>query len=274
MDDYKVDYHIHTTASDGEATPTEIVKRAKELDYDMIAITDHDNTNGLAEAKIAGEALEMKVIPGIEIAVVTEEGTGLHMLGYNFDPDNEELQGFLNQMIENRITRNKELFLVLQKMGYDISEDDIDVGKNSYIGKPLIARAMVKKGYIKDMREAFGKQILGSPECKKVQKVKPLASEAIDIILKAGGTPVLAHPIQTRGVGKPGTEQFYENMDRIIRRLKKQGLRGLECYHPDQNDEQSMRFVEMAEKYHLHITMGSDFHGKDFANADKTAYKG
>lgn len=274
MDNYKVDFHIHTTASDGEAKPTEIVKRAKELEYDIIAITDHDNTDGLAEAQIAAEALEMKVVPGIEIAVETEEGTGLHMLGYHIDPENEELKQFLGQMIENRKIRNKELFRVLQSMGYDISEEDIEVGKNSFIGKPLIARALVKKGYISNMKEAFGKQILGSPECRNVRKVKPLAKEAIEIIKKAGGTPVLAHPIQTRGIGKPGSEQFYENMDKIIGTLKRQGLRGLECYHPDQNEEQSMRFIDMAEKYHLHITMGSDFHGKDFAEADKTAYKG
>lgn len=271
MDDYKVDFHIHTTASDGEATPTEIVKRAKELGYDIIAITDHDNTDGLREAMIAAEALELKVVPGIEIAVVTEEGRGLHMLGYHIDPDNPELKEFLAGMIENRKKRNSRLFEVLQEMGYDISQDDIEVGKNSFVGKPLIARALVRKGYISTMKEAFGPKILGSPMCREVVKVKPLAGEAIDVILKAGGTPVLAHPIQTRGVGVPGSEEFYENMDRIIGRLKKQGLKGLECFHPDQDFSQSMRFIEMAEKYHLHITRGSDFHGKDFADADKTA---
>ena len=90
------------------------------------------------------------------------------------------------------------------------------------------------------------------------------------IIKEAGGTPVLAHPIQTRGIGRPGSEEFFTNIEAIIKRLKHQGLKGLECFHPDQNFEQSMRFVEMAEKYHLHITRGSDFHGKDFAEADKT----
>lgn len=271
MDDYKVDFHIHTTASDGEATPTEIVKRAKELGYDIIAITDHDNTDGLQEAMIAAEALEMKVVPGIEIAVVTEDGRGLHMLGYHIDPENPKLKAFLDNMIENRRKRNEQLFEVLREMGYDISISDIQVGRNNFVGKPLIARALVRKGYISDMKEAFGPEILGSPMCRKVTKVKPLASEAIEIISCAGGTPVLAHPIQTRGIGKPGSEEFYENMDGIIGRLKKQGLKGLECFHPDQNFEQSMRFIEMAEKYHLHITRGSDFHGKDFADADKTA---
>lgn len=271
MDDYKVDFHIHTTASDGLATPTEVVKRASELGYDIIAITDHDNTDGLEEARVAGEALEMKVVPGIEIAVVTESGKGLHMLGYNIDKDNEELKSFLSCMICRRKTRNEQLFKVLQEMGYDISEKDIDVGKNEFIGKPLIARAMVRKGYVSDEKQAFGREILGSPRCREVKKVKPLAGEAIDIILKAGGTPVLAHPIQTRGIGKTGSEEFFRNMDKIICGLKKQGLKGVECFHPDQDFDQSMRFIDMAEKYHLHITRGSDFHGKDFADADKTA---
>ncbi|MCQ2545885.1 MAG: PHP domain-containing protein [Clostridia bacterium] len=271
MDEYRVDFHIHTTASDGEATPTEIVKRAKELEYDIIAITDHDNTDGLMEAEIAGQAVELKVIPGIEIAVVTEEGNGLHMLGYNIDRNNPELVAFLSRMIENRKARNVELFRVLQDMGYDISEKDIEIGKNDFIGKPLIARAMVKKGYIKNFNDAFGRDILGSSQCRAIKKVKPLASEAIDVILKAGGTPVLAHPIQTRGIGRTGSEEFFENIDKIIRRLKTQGLKGLECFHPDQNFEQSMKFVEIAEKYHLHITRGSDFHGKDFADAERTA---
>ena len=271
MDEYRVDFHIHTTASDGEATPTEIVKRAKELEYDIIAITDHDNTDGLMEAEIAGQAVELKVIPGIEIAVVTEEGNGLHMLGYNIDRENPELKAFLAKMIENRKARNTELFKALQDMEYDISEKDIEIGKNDFIGKPLIARAMVKKGYIKNFNDAFGRDILGSKQCRAIKKVKPLASEAIDVILKAGGTPVLAHPIQTRGIGRTGSDEFFENIDKIIRRLKTQGLKGLECFHPDQNFEQSMKFVDIAEKYHLHITRGSDFHGKDLAEADKTA---
>lgn len=273
MDDYKADFHIHTTASDGQASPTQIVKRAKELDYDIIAITDHDNTNGIAEGMIAAEAVGIKLIPGIEIAVVTEEGTGLHMLGYHIDIENEALKDFLDAMVQRRTERNEQLFRVLQEMGYDISREDITAGKNDYIGKPLIARALVSKGYIAEEKQAFGRDILGSAKCRAVKKVKPLAKDAIQIIKEAGGTPVLAHPIQTRGIGRPGSEQFYENIDKIIGRLKRQGLKGLECFHPDQDFEQSMRFVEMAEKYHLHITRGSDFHGIDFADAEETAYR-
>ena len=272
MSDFKVDFHIHTTASDGEARPTQIVRQAQELGYDIIAITDHDNTDGVQEALIAGEALGMKVVPGIEIAVETEGGVGLHVLGYNIDIDNQELKDFLKQLIKSRERRNAELFDALRGLGYDIHEEDIEVGKNSFIGKPLIARELVRKGYIEDEREAYGPKILGSPQCKHIHKAKPPAAEAIAMIRKAGGTAVLAHPIQARGIGRPGSEEFYRNIEAIIKELKQNKLAGLECFHPDQNTEQSMRFVELAEKYHLHITRGSDFHGSDFSKAEETAH--
>lgn len=271
MDYYKVDYHIHTVYSDGKATPTEIIKKAAELEYDRIAITDHDNVNGLEEARIAAEALNMTVIPGIEIAVETEEKIGLHMLGYEIDPKNPELQDFLSRLIKNREERNEQLFEVLRQQGFDISVEDVEVGRNSFIGKPLIVRALLRKGLIKSEKEGFGPAALGSKACRSVKKAKPKACEAIEIIEAAGGIPVLAHPIQTRGIGRPGSEEFFENIEKIIRKLKTQGLKGLECYHPDQNEEQSSRFVEIAGKYHLHITRGSDFHGSDFAKAEKTA---
>ena len=271
--EFKIDLHIHTIYSDGTMEPVDVVTKFKDEGYDIIAITDHDNTNGIAEGMIAAEAGGIKLIPGIEIAVVTEEGTGLHMLGYHIDIENEALKNFLDAMVQRRTERNEQLFRVLQAMGYDISREDITAGKNDYIGKPLIARALVSKGYIAEEKQAFGRDILGSAKCRAVKKVKPLAKDAIQIIKEAGGTPVLAHPIQTRGIGRPGSEQFYENIDTIIGRLKRQGLKGLECFHPDQNFEQSMRFVEMAEKYHLHITRGSDFHGIDFADAEETAYR-
>lgn len=273
MDAYKVDFHIHTNYSDGQATPVEIVKKAKELEYDMIAITDHDGIEGIKEALIAGEAAEIKVIPGIELATETEEGIGLHILGYYFDPDDAHLRAVLAALRERRDARNHKLVQTLNEMGYEISMEDLQKAQpNGYIGKPVIARALAAKGYVSHYKEAFKRgQFLGSDECRKVKKEKVLASEAIELIKGAGGIAVLAHPIQTRGVGEPGSEEFYKNMDVIIKRLKTQGLKGLECYHPDQNHEQTMRFVEMAEKYHLHITRGSDFHGKDFADADPTA---
>ena len=271
MQSNKIDYHIHTTYSDGASTPTQIVKQAKELGYDEIAITDHDNTSGLAEAMIAAEAVEMRVIPGIEIATETEEGVGLHILGYRFDPENEQLQEFLQDMLNRRKVRNEKLFAALAELGYPLTEEDVPTGKNSFIGKVPIARAMVEKGYIQREKEAFSSDIFGSTVCRAVKKEKPLSRDAISIIAKAGGIPVLAHPIQARGIGETGSEEFFRNIETIIARLKKQGLKGLECYHPDISEEQTARFIALAEKYHLHITRGSDFHGTDFAEAEPTA---
>ncbi|MDO4745822.1 MAG: PHP domain-containing protein [Bacillota bacterium] len=273
MDQYKVDFHIHTKYSDGLATPVEIVRSAKELEYDMIAITDHDGIDGIKEALIAGETAGVKVIPGIELATVTEEGIGLHILGYYFDHENPALNAKLEELRQRRDARNHKLVDVLKSLGYDISmEELLERQPNGFIGKPVIARLLTEKGYIDNYKEAFkGGKMLDSNEAKAVKKEKILASEAIELIKNAGGIAVLAHPIQTRGVGEKDSEEFYKNIDAIVRRLKIQGLKGLECYHPDQNHEQTMRFVEMAEKYHLHITRGSDFHGKDFADADPTA---
>lgn len=273
MDAYKVDFHIHTNYSDGQATPIEIVKKAKELEYDMIAITDHDGVEGLNEALIAGEAAEIKVVPGIELATETEEGIGLHILGYYFDHKNPELKAALAQLKERRDARNHKLVAVLNEMGYDISmEELLQRQPNGYIGKPVIARLLAEKGYLGYHKDAYKNgKFLDSPEAKKIKKEKLKAAEAIELIKGAGGIAVLAHPIQTKGVGEKGSEEFYKNMDAIIRKLKIQGLKGLECYHPDQDHEQTMKFIELAEKYHLHITRGSDFHGKDFAEADPTA---
>lgn len=266
MDEYKVDFHVHTSYSDGRAKPMDILKRAKELEYDMISITDHDGIDGIKEALIAGEALEIKVIPGVELATVTEDGVELHILGYYFDPDHPHLNEVLEDLKVKRNDRNEKLVAVLNEMGYDLNMDDLrKVQPNNYIGKPVIARALVEKGYIDNPKEAFepGK-FLESPEAKAVKKDKLQAEDAIALIKEAGGIAVLAHPIQIKGIGERGSEEFYNNLDKILRPLKKKGLGGLECYHPDQNEEQSMKFITFAEKYHLHITRGSDFHGEIF----------
>jgi len=261
-----VDFHVHTSYSDGRAKPMAILKKAKELEYDMIAITDHDGIDGIKEALIAAEALEIKVIPGIELATETEEGIGLHILGYYFDPEHPRLNEVLEDLKCKRNDRNEKLVAVLNEMGYKLSMEDLRKQQpNNYIGKPVIARALVEKGYISHPKEAFedGK-FLESPQAKAVKKVKMQAADAIALIKEAGGIAVLAHPIQIKGIGEKGSEEFYDNLDKILRPLKKKGLGGIECYHPDQNDEQSMRFIGFAEKYHLHITRGSDFHGEEF----------
>lgn len=269
---FKVDYHIHTTCSDGQMTPTQIVRQAKEIGHEIIAITDHDNIDGVREAMIAGEAVDLKVVPGIEIGTEFDYEIGMHLLGYDFDLEDEEMLEFLDRLIMNRDVRNAKLLNVLEEMGYDIPPENLemDIKNPNFLGKPIIARAMMKQGYIKNEAEAFSDKIFGSPQCRAVKKVKPRIEAGIEMINNAGGIPVLAHPIQIKGMGEPGSEEFYGNIDKLIAHLKKAGLKGIECYHPDHSEENSLRFVDFAEKYHLHITRGTDFHGADYIEANRT----
>lgn len=270
---HKMDFHIHTYYSDGQASPASIVKRAKKLGYDMIAITDHDGTGGIKEAVETGKSVGLRVITGMELATETEQGIGLHILGYGFDVQNPRLKAVLADLEERRRQRNIKLIRVLNAMGYDISLDELQKSQpGGFIGKPVIARALEAKGYVGHYKEAFKDgQFLGSREAKAVKKEKLQASDAIALINEAGGAAVLAHPIQTRHVGQPGSEEFYGNMEKIIGRLKACGLKGLECYHPDQNAGQTKRFMELADEYELYVTRGSDFHGLDYADAEPTA---
>lgn len=269
----KVDLHIHTYYSDGQSGPEEIVTSAKNLGYDVIAITDHDNLAGISGALEAGEKEKLHIVPGIELATETEEGTGLHILGYDIDTKNSSLLKVIERLGRQRDNRNRRLLEVLGDMGYTLSFEELKKKQpGGFVGKPVIARALSEKGYIANYRDAFKDgEFLGSPQAKAVKKEKLPAEEAIDLINAAGGTAVLAHPIQTRHVGVPGSREFYDNMDKLIARLKRQGLGGLECFHPDQNSLQTAAFARMAAKYHLSITRGSDFHGADFAHADRTA---
>lgn len=272
-DIHKVDLHIHTYYSDGESGPKEIVKTAAETGRRAIAITDHDGTGGVKEAAAAGREYGIEVITGIELATEMENGTGLHILGYGFDPDDAALNDVLTDLAERRDRRNRRLINVLNEMGFDISLDELEKGrKGGFIGKPVIARALADKGYIETYEEAFrGDRIFGSPEARAVKKDKIQAAEAIKLINSAGGIAVLAHPVQTRHIGDTGSEEFYINIEKIISQLKEQGLGGLECYHPDQDTVQTERFIELADRYDLSITRGSDFHGADYRSAKPTA---
>lgn len=273
MGKYQVDFHIHTKFSDGQASPAEIVRTAKTLGYKKIAITDHDGIDGLPEAFAEGEKTGLPVIAGVELATETVSGTELHVLGYGMDLKNERLHAAMKVLSERRAARNVKLIAALQEMGYDISEEALkEFQPNDYIGKPVIARALIAKGYASDIEEVFqSKELLGSEKVLAIKKKKMEAGEAVKLIRETGGLAVLAHPIQAKKIGEAGSEEFYENIEGIIAYLVLCGLGGLECFHPDQNEEQSRRFVRMAQKYDLCISRGSDFHGKNFAEAEDTA---
>jgi 3',5'-nucleoside bisphosphate phosphatase len=260
------DLHLHTYFSDGTQSPTEVVKWAHEHGLVTIAITDHDGIDGIEEATLAGKEYGIKVIPGIEISAQTEEHIGLHILGYNIDPNNQQLRKACEAMRQKRKIRNELLMKTLNRLGYKLDWKDLDLRSGQdYLGKPQFAMAMVKKGYFKTPKEAFGlKGAFGSKEIRKIRKEKVSDAEAISMIQGAGGMAVLAHPSKISHIGEPGTPEFYSKLDNLLSALKILGLGGLECVYPEHSDEQTIQFTIMAHRHGLKVTGGSDYHGPEF----------
>ena len=286
--EYKVDYHFHSTFSDGTKRPTELVKWYKNNGFDEIALTDHDGIDGIKEAKIEAEALGIQVISGVEISTnlsvdFKNKPIDVHVLGYRFDENNAELISKLKELRRFRAELNDLMIKKLNEMGYEISYEDIlkctNRSNQTYIGKPNIADTLVNKGYIKNRNDAFedGK-FLESPEIKAIKKEQMNIADAIHLIKDAGGIAVIAHPMEifeeekyfvealvkcSSNIPKEdyGKQKFFKWLFEELKNLKRQGLGGLECYHPSASEEDSHNLVKIAEKLKLHITRGSDYHG-------------
>lgn len=263
----KRDFHMHSTYSDGSLKPLELVKKFHKEDYGTIAITDHEGIGGIAEAKIAGETIGVEVIEGLELGTsYGDDDIDLHILGYSFDTEDEDLLEALSELKKNRKDRNERLLKTLNDMGIELTYDDLKQRKGqNYIGKPNFAIALAKKGYISKPSDAFEEgKFLESEEAKKIRKKKMTTEEGIKLINSAGGISVLAHPMKIKNLGEKGSDEYMNKLESIIVDLKKKGLKGLECFHPSASHEQAMELVKIAGKYHLHITEGSDYHGPEF----------
>jgi len=250
----RVDLHVHTTASDGKFTPAEIVCKAREAGLLYIGICDHDSIDGVAKAQEAVlKNPGLTVIEGVEINTDVPAGE-LHILGYYYDPDNLELIQTLERLRNCRIERAQKMINKLRKMGLKIDFLRVEeLAGDGAIGRPHIAQAMLEKGYINSFREAFTKYITrGGPAYVERDKITPI--EAIQLILRAGGIPVLAHPLA------------FENFEAIIGDLKLGGLAGMEVYYNNYDPEQIKKLLQIAEQYDLIPTGGSDFHGLDAMN--------
>ncbi|MBQ2063560.1 MAG: PHP domain-containing protein [Firmicutes bacterium] len=255
------DYHNHTWYSDGTKSPAGVVAHAKELGLREIAITDHDGIGGIREAQEAGAAEGIDVVPGVELSTRMEDGTGLHILGYGIDIDNEALNARLEQILEARMDRNYRLVAALQEDGYEITMEEImDRDGGTYVGKPNIARTLVAKGYVESKEAAFI-DIFRLPKYKAIKKERLDPVDGIKLILTAGGLPVWAHAGKTKRIGEKGSEEFYGNVERILDTLIEAGLEGMECYYPLHDEVMTERFLGMAKQRGLIITKGSDYHG-------------
>ena len=245
----KIDLHLHTTASDGRFTPAELVAKMAGLGLEVIAITDHDTVAGVAPALAAAKAFpKLTLIGGVEINTDVEQGEA-HMLGYFVDDADATLVSNLDNLRDSRVTRAKRMLEKLGSLGVTVSWMRVqELAGSATIGRPHIAQALLEKGYITSFREAFDKYI-GRDAPAYVEREKMTQEAAVELILNAGGLPVLAHPY-TVGEVEP-----------MVRRLKNAGLVGLEAYYKDYSPAKVRELVAMARKYSLLVTGGSDYHG-------------
>ncbi len=273
-----IDMHLHTYYSDGTLSPTEVVQRAVNRGIKILAITDHDGFDGVAEALDAGEQLGVLVIPGIEFSsnMLGEELNGsppnyagdiinMHILGYEIDIQNVQLSKAVEKIRRQRKDRNEKLLAEFNRLGYRILEEDLRQREGQdYAGKPNFALALVKKGYIKTTKEASTPgHFLRHPNVRRIHREKIHVREAISLINDAGGYAVLAHPMKVRFPESAGADVF-EQLEPLLDQLREWGLAGMECHYSTHTAEEAARLVEMAESRGLLITSGSDFHGPDF----------
>jgi hypothetical protein len=251
-----VDLHIHTTHSDGTFSPADIVHLAKQQCISALAITDHDITSGNREAMDAGKDIGIHVIPGVELSVdyMLPQKGHLHLLGLFIDPDDRLLNLTLQSLRQARDKRNRKILYRLTKLGKKITMDELmeEAGGGS-VGRPHIARIMVRKGYVQSFVEAFQRYLKnGAPAY--VDRMRLSISQAIDLIHAAGGIAILAHPTSL------GFASF-EGLRAYILELKAIGLDGIEAYCAGQDKALIQKMLTFARKNKLMVSGGSDFHG-------------
>lgn len=249
---HNVDLHTHTTSSDGQYTPSELVNMAKNIGIEYLAVTDHDTVDGVAEAMKSGADCGITIISGVELGA--REDKNLHILGYGFDPEGEKLSELCRKLRGGRDERKYRIISFLKEKGVCISLDEVEeLAGGDVIARPHFAQVLVKRGFVTDTREAFDRY-LDTDEYKRIERFKASAQECITAIKSAGGYAVLAHPYQLKFSD--------ERLESLVLELKGFGLDGLECYYPKHSSEQVNLYLALAKRYNLHITAGSDFHGE------------
>jgi predicted metal-dependent phosphoesterase TrpH len=243
-----VDLHSHTTASDGTYTPRELVREAARRGLRVLAITDHDSTEGLAEAMDeAAKRRPLEIVPGIEINCDVE-GAEVHILGYYMDYEALWFQTFCREQREERRQRVHRMVERLASLGMPIEPEEVfALVREGSAGRPHVAQVMVNRGYVKSVRDAFDKY-LASGRPGHVPRKKLAPAEAVRLIRKAGGVPVFAHP------GLAGR-------DELIPGLIEAGMMGIECYYPEHSAAQRAGYLQICKERDLVATGGSDFHG-------------
>lgn len=245
-----IDLHLHTTASDGRCTPTELVERAAQAALTVLAVTDHDTTAAIDEVQELAAGRGIEAISGIEITAL-DDGRDLHVLGYFLDPRNEALDRFLAAQRAARLARAEAIGARLAALGMPVDLGPLfaraAADSRRSIGRPLVARAMVEAGYVADTQEAFDRWLgAGCPAFVPRSGAPP--DVVVAIIHDAGGLASLAHPGKLR-------------REPSVAPLAEAGLDAIEVFHPDHDAALVDRYLAVAREFGLLVTGGSDFHG-------------
>jgi predicted metal-dependent phosphoesterase TrpH len=245
----RADLHCHTTYSDGSLTPAQLVDRAVQRGVEVLALTDHDCTDGLPEAlEAASSHPGFLLIPGIELSTDVPEDE-VHVLGYFIDWQSPPFQERLDRLRGSRLSRGRAMVAKLRDLGVNLSWDRVqEIAGEGAVGRPHIALAMLEGGHIKTLDEAF-ERYLSRNGPAYVEREKMVPTEAVELIAGVGGLPVLAHPAQLK------------DLDRFLDELQGAGLVAMEVYYQYYGPEDIDRLLATARRHELLPLGGSDFHG-------------
>lgn len=249
-----IDLHTHSTASDGTFSPEELVYLAKKEGLQALALTDHDTVDGLKTAYQTAKEEKLPFLCGVEISIKFNGPGHFHLLGYFLEPEIPELDNTLKKLKKAREERNIKMIEKLNSLGIEITMEELKEIAKGEIGRPHIANLLVKKGVVKSFDEAFEKY-LKKGAAAYVPKALLLPEEAIKLIRRAKGIPVLAHPITLK--------LNYFELKAYLKELKDFGLMGIEAFYTEHNSEFTRFLLDCAKELGLLITGGSDFHGKN-----------
>ncbi len=244
-----IDLHTHSTASDGLFAPAELLRQAHEAGLTTIALTDHDSTDGLAEAFSAGNKYGIEVIPGVEINTDLPNQSGeAHVLGYFLDYSNEDFQAKLSERRSHREQRGRNMVDNLRKIGIPITYDMVKKHADGAVGRPHVAAALIEIGAASSVPDAFDRYLKrGKPGYAPRNPFLP--TEAVKLIASAGGLASLAHPL------------FIADLEHHLAKLTDFGLKGLEVYYGEYSDSDIASLLQLCQKFSLIPTGGSDYHG-------------
>lgn len=242
-----IDLHVHTTSSDGTESPEKVVFKVRNAGLEAVSITDHDTLSGVEPAMAAGKAIGLEVISGVELGALQGEQE-IHILGYLLDHNDRTLLEKLGALRSGRLGRMDKMVEKLRQLGYPVTIDRVlAISGHGSVGRPHLAAALVEAGSVETMGDAF-KKLIGKGCPAYIPRYKLSPAEAVQIIKRAGGVPVLAHP-------------GLDNASSMIDELIPEGLQGLEAYHPSHTRELASYFERLAKRKGLLATGGSDYHG-------------